>query len=385
VSRLYLDHAATSYPKPEVVWKAVEHYQRHLGTAVGRGGYDSSQRVGHLVQRARYRLAELFRAESPERISFGFNGTDVLNQALHGLLRPGDRVVTTQLEHNSVIRPLQDLRQRLGIELIRVPATPQGSLDIDAFRVALECRPRLVAMLHASNVSGAILPLADLAALARQAGALVLVDAAQTAGHVPIDLGTLPIDLLACSGHKGLLGPLGTGVLYLRPGIEEQLRACRQGGTGTASEAEEQPTTLPEKLEAGNHNAPGLCGLDAGVGWVLERSPHWLHRHERELTEQLSEGLRHLPGMTLYGPAGDQDRVGVLSLTLCGWDPQELATTLDQSFGIEVRAGLHCAPGIHRALGTLSGGGTVRISVGPFTTPTDIEAVIAALSQIAGA
>jgi selenocysteine lyase/cysteine desulfurase len=240
-------------------------------------------------------------------------------------------------------------------------------------------------MLHASNVSGAILPLADLASLSRQAGALVLVDAAQTAGHVPIDLGTLPIDLLACSGHKGLLGPLGTGVLYLRPGIEEQLRACRQGGTGSASEAEEQPATLPEKFEAGNHNAPGLCGLDAGVGWVLEQSPQMLHQHERGLIAQLREELRQLPGMTLYGPSGDADRVGVLSLTLAGWDPQELAATLDQSFGIEVRAGLHCAPGIHRALGTLSGGGTVRISVGAFTTGEDVSAVIAAFRQITSA
>ena len=384
MSRLYLDNAATSYPKPPAVWEAVEHYQRHLGTAVGRGGYETSQQVGHRVLRARQRLAELFRAESPERITFGFNGTDVLNQALHGLLQPGDRVVTTQLEHNSVIRPLHDLRNRLGIEVTSVPATPQGTLDIDRFRTALACRPRLVALLHASNVSGAILPLADLAHLARQAGALVLVDAAQTAGHVPIDLGTLPIDLLACSGHKGLLGPLGTGVLYLRPGIEEQLRACRQGGTGTASEFEEQPSTLPEKFEAGNHNAPGLCGLDAGVSWVLEQSPHRLHQQERELTAQLIAGLQSLPGVTLYGPPGDEDRVGLLSLTLAGWDPQELAATLDQSFGIEVRAGLHCAPGVHRALGTLTGGGAVRISVGPFTTSDEIEAVISALSQIAG-
>lgn len=385
VSRLYFDNAATSYPKPPAVWEAVEHYQRHLGTAVGRGGYETSQRVGQIVQRARYRLAELFRAESSDRIVFGFNGTDVLNQALHGLLRAGDRVVTTQLEHNSVIRPLHDLQHRLGLEVTRVPANAQGGLDIDAFREALACRPRLVALLHASNVSGAILPLADLATLARETGALVLVDAAQTAGHVPIDLGTLPIDLLACSGHKGLLGPLGTGVLYLRPGIEEQLRACRQGGTGSTSETEEQPSTLPDKFEAGNHNAPGLCGLDAGVGWVLERSPQSLHQHERELTAQLIAGLRDLPGVTLYGPLTQEDRVGVLSLTLSGWEPQELATTLDQSFGIEVRAGLHCAPGAHRALGTLPGGGTVRLSVGAFTTPTDVEAVIAAIGQIAGA
>ena len=385
MSRLYLDNAATSYPKPATVWEAVENYQRHLGAAVGRGGYNTSQTVGHIVQRARYRLAELFRAESSDRIVFGFNGTDVLNQALHGLLRSGDRVVTTQLEHNSVIRPLHDLQHRLGIGLTQVPATTQGGVCIDAFREALACRPRLVALLHASNVSGAILPLADLATLAREAGALVLVDAAQTAGHVPIDLGTLPIDLLACSGHKGLLGPLGTGVLYVRPGIEEQLRPCRQGGTGSASETETQPSTLPDKFEAGNHNAPGLCGLDAGVGWVLEHSPQSLHQHERDLTAQLIAGLRDLPGVTLYGPPADEDRVGVLSLTLSGWDPQELAATLDQSFGIEVRAGLHCAPGAHRALGTLAGGGTVRFSVGAFTLPTDIEAVIAAVGQIAGA
>ena len=385
MARLYLDNAATSYPKPAAVWDAVDQYQRHLGAAVGRGGYSSAIHVSAIVDRCRARLAELLRAESPGQICFGFNGTDVLNQALHGLVRPGDRVLTTELEHNSVIRPLRDLEQRLGATVTRVPATPTGSIAIETFRAALAIRPRIVVLLHASNVSGAILPLADLATLARESGALVVVDAAQTAGHVPIDLGTLPIDILACSGHKGLLGPLGTGVLYVRPGCEEHLRSTRQGGTGGSSEDEDQPSALPMKFEAGNHNSPGLCGLEAGVDWVLKQSPRELYRRECNLISQLAGGLQSLPGLRLHGPPADQPRVGVLSITLEGWDPQELATTLDQAFGIEVRAGLHCAPGAHRALGTFASGGTVRFSVGPWTTSADVDSAIEALTQITGA
>jgi len=384
VARHYFDNAATSYPKPTAVWDAVDQYQRQEGAAVGRGGYASTIRVSAIVDRCRTRLAELFRAESPSQICFGFNGTDVLNQALHGLVQPGDRVLTTELEHNSVIRPLHELHQRHGVTVIRVPATAIGTIEVDTFREALACRPRVVVLVHASNVSGALLPLADLATLARDAGAIVVVDAAQTAGHVPIDLGELPIDVLACSGHKGLLGPLGTGILYVRPECADRLQTTRQGGTGSDSEDDEHPSLLPSKYEAGNHNAPGLCGLEAGVNWILQRSPGQLHRHECALVSQLIGGLQTLPGLTLHGPPVEHPRVGVLSITAEGWSPQELATTLDQAFGIEVRAGLHCAPGAHRALGTLSFGGTVRFSVGPLTTSDEVELVINALSEITG-
>lgn len=384
VTRIYLDNAATSFPKPETVYVAVERYQRTLGAAVARGGYSSAVTVSGGVARCRARLAELFHAESPDRFVFGFNGTDVLNLAIHGLLRAGDRVVTTQLEHNSVIRPLTDLRERLGIHVTVVPATANGTVDVDRFREALAGGARLAVFSHASNVSGAILPIADLGAVARAAGAFVLVDAAQSAGHVPVDLGLLPIDLLACSGHKGLLGPLGTGVLYLRPGMEEHVRSVRQGGTGSASEDERQPASLPEKYECGNHNAPGLCGLEAGVNWLLQQGVETLHRHEQQLVRQLGMGLQSLPGVRLTGERLDQDRVGVLSVSVDGLEPHDLAAILDESFGIEARAGLHCAPGVHRALRTIQNGGSLRLSVGAFTTASAIEETIDAFRQITG-
>jgi len=265
-----------------------------------------------------------------------------------------------------------------------VPGTPEGTVSVDAYRAALQPATRLAVFLHASNVSGAILPIADLADAARESGAVVLIDAAQTAGHVPIDVGTLPIDLLACSGHKGLMGPLGTGVLYLRPGIEEHLRAARQGGTGSASEDDRQPSELPDKYESGNHNAPGLHGLEAGVDWVLRQGVARLHAHETEQVRRLGEGLARNSGLRVWGAPLSHDRVGVLSISLDGYDPHDLAAILDQTFGIETRAGLHCAPGAHRALGTLSSGGTSRLSVGPFTTDDHIAATVAAFRELTG-
>lgn len=383
--RIYLDNAATCFPKPEAVYAAVERYQRHQGAAVGRGAYRTSLEVSGIVARCRKRAAELLGAESPERIIFTANATDGLNLALHGLLRAGDHVVTSAIEHNSVLRPLRTLRDRLEIEVTYVPADGRGLVDPEVFRRALTPRTKLVALIHASNVSGAIQPIADVGRIAREAGALFLVDAAQTAGHLPIDLGALPVDLLACAGHKGLLGPLGTGLLYVRPGVETRLDSVRQGGTGTSSEDDRQPESLPDKYESGNLNAPGLAGLEAGLAWLQERTVAEVARHERDLTGRLLAGFAEIPGITVYGPSIDEPRVGVVSLNLDGCDPQELSAILDQSFGIEARAGLHCAPGAHRALGSFAVGGTLRLSVGPFTTDADIDAAIAALGQIAGA
>jgi selenocysteine lyase/cysteine desulfurase len=221
--------------------------------------------------------------------------------------------------------------------------------------------------------------------MARAAGALFLVDAAQTAGHLPIDVSRLPVDLLACAGHKGLLGPLGTGILYVRTGLEEHLRSVRQGGTGTNSQDDHQPNTLPEKYEAGNHNVPGLFGLEAALAWLEERTVVTVSQHERQLTARLLDALTGLPRLRVYGPKSIDERVGVVSLTLEGMDPQELAAVLDDSFGIETRAGLHCAPGAHRCLGTFAGGGTLRISPGAFTTEADIDAVVDALRSITSA
>lgn len=380
--RIYLDNAATSFPKPAAVYEAVDRAQREVGAAEGRSATRAATDVHRVVERCRQRTARLLGAERPEQIIFTFNATDSLNLALHGLLRPGDHVVTSAIEHNSVLRPLRHLADR-GVTVSYVPADSEGRVNPDDVKCALQPRTRLVALLHASNVTGAIQPIDQFGEIARLAGVLFLVDAAQTAGHVPIDVSRSPIDLLACAGHKGLLGPLGTGILYVRPGVEEHLQSVRQGGTGTNSEDDRQPDRLPDKYEAGNHNVPGLFGLEAALGWLEQRTVADVSRHEGQLTARLLDGLAKVARLRVHGPKAVEGRVAVVSVSLEGMDPQELAAVLDDSFGIETRAGLHCAPGAHRCLGTFSAGGTLRLSPGAFTTEAEIDAALAALRQIA--
>jgi cysteine desulfurase family protein len=382
VPRIYLDNAATSFPKPPGIAEAVVRAVHDEGAAEGRSATRAALRVHEVVARCRQRVARLLGAPSAERIVFTFNGTDSLNLALHGLLRPGDHVVISAIEHNSVLRPLRYLRDR-AIEVTSVPVDQHGRVRVDDVKNALRKETRLVALVHVSNVTGAIQPIDDVGEMARAHGAFFLVDAAQSAGHIPIDVSRSPIDLLAAPGHKGLLGPLGTGILYVGPGVEEQLESVRQGGTGSHSEDDRQPERLPDKYESGNHNVPGLFGLEAALAWIEERGVQEIGRHERELTEQLVAGLAPIKGLRIYGPRSPEERVGVVSLTLDGFESQELATVLDTSFGIETRAGLHCAPGAHRSLGTFAGGGTLRMSVGPFTTADHVEATLAAFRALA--
>lgn len=381
--RIYLDNAATSWPKPDAVYQAVDRYQREIGAPAGRSAYEEAMSVGKLVDDSRLAVARLIGASDPRQVIFAFNGTDALNLAIHGLLRPGDRVVTTVAEHNSVLRPLRDREQRGEVEVVRVGCDPQGLIRIDELQAALKQNTRLVAVTHASNVTGTLQDIETIGRIAHQQGALVLIDAAQSLGHVPIDVSRLPIDLLAAPGHKGLLGPLGTGLLYLRPGMEQELAPLRQGGTGTRSEEDTQPLDLPERYESGNLNAPGIVGLGAGVRWLLDRGIARQREHEIDLTQRLYDGLREIPGVQVYGPSNPEQRVGVVSITLSGYDPQELALVLDSACRVQVRAGLHCAPLMHRSLGTLAGGGTVRFSLGAFTTSDEIDTAIRAVSEIA--
>ena len=382
--RVYLDNAATSWPKPEAVYEAVDRYQRECGAAVGRGATRKSGAIQRIVDRCRERVARLLGARSADSIVFGFNGTDALNIALHGVLRPGDHVVTTAVEHNSVLRPLRELQSRIGIEVTRAPADGRGVVDAAAIEEALTRPTALVAITHASNVTGAIQPVAEVVRLARQHGAVSLVDAAQSAGHLPMDVDALGVDLLASPGHKGLLGPLGTGVLYVRPVIADRVRSIRQGGTGSRSESDRQPEQLPDKYESGNHNAPGLAGLEAALGWIESQGGAGaLRAHEVQLVELLMSGLSDVPGVRVYGPREPESRTGVVSVTIEGFDPQDAAAILDESFGIETRAGLHCAPGAHDSIGTAAGGGTVRLSPGAFTTREQIAAAVAAIGEIA--
>ncbi len=383
VARIYLDNAATSWPKPECVYDAADLYLRDNGAPGGRGGYAEALEANQIIERARRGVARLIGAADPRQVVVTFSGTDSLNLAIRGVVRPGDHVVTTVCEHNSVLRPLRALTDAAGVEVTYVPCDAAGFVSPDDVRAALRPQTRLVSVVHASNVTGAIQPIAEIGALARKHGALFLVDAAQSLGHVPIDVAQFDVDLLAAPGHKGLLGPLGVGVLYIRLGIERQMEPLRFGGTGTQSDEDRQPAELPEKFEAGNHNLPGLAGLAAATAWMAEQSVETIDARHRSLTERLLSELRQLDGITIHGPQTADGRTSVVSVTLAGYDPQEVAALLEASHGIQCRAGLHCAPRMHDALGTAVGGGTVRLSPGYFTTEEDIDAVVAALQDAA--
>lgn len=380
--RIYLDNAATSFPKPESVYAAVERYMREVGAPAGRGGYAEALEADRIVQRARLAIARLFHVHDPSRFVFTFNGTDSLNLALYAVLKPGDHVVTSSLEHNSVVRPLAHLRERLPIDITELAVGTSGVIDPDDVARAIGPRTRLVAITHASNVTGALQPVEEVARLARSRGVLTLIDGAQTAGHVPLDLSRSEIDLFAASGHKGLLGPLGTGFLYIRKDLEQHLSPWRCGGTGTHSENPHQPLSLPDRFEAGNLNLPGLAGLAAAAEFLNTRSVAVIAEHLEALTHQLLTGLETLPGLRTHAPQRGKLHTSVISLSVDNWDPRELATVLDQSFGIQARAGLHCAPGAHRPLGTLDQGGTLRLSPGPFSTAEEIATTLNAFEQL---
>lgn len=384
MDRIYLDNAATSWPKPETVYAIVDRYQRELGAAAGRSAYHEANEVARLVSDARRRVAELFHVGDPRQIVFTCNATDSLNLALHGVLRPGDHVVSSVAEHNSMLRPLRALQDSRDVQVTLVGCDASGIVDPDDVRRALRRETRLVALLHASNVTGAIQPIAEVGRLARAHGALFLVDAAQSAGHLSVDVDALNVDLLAAPGHKGLLGPLGTGVLYVRAGIERELVPTRQGGTGSHSDSVLQPTEMPDRYEPGNHNVPGILGLGAGVAYLQQRGLTDVRGHDRELTAQLLERLSAIPAVTIFGPREPDQRVGVVSISIAGYEPQELAMMLDTAYRIQVRAGLHCAASMHRALGTAAHGGAVRMSLGPFTTAEHIASAGEAIEQVCG-
>ena len=381
-TRIYLDNAATSWPKPPAVYDAMDRYHRELGAPAARGGYSEAAEVDRLIGICRSRIARLIGSEDPQRIVFTANGTDSLNLALHGVLRAGDHVVTTTAEHNSILRPLRELELHHQVHVTRVRTAENGVIDPADLEIAISSQTKLIAVTHASNVTGALQPVAEIGQLARKHGVLLLVDAAQSLGHVPIEIEGIGIDLLAAPGHKGLLGPLGTGILYVRQGVERELRSLKQGGTGTQSSNDLQPESLPDKYECGNMNVPGILGLSEGVDFVANSGVESIRQHELALAGRLRDGLAAIPQVTLYGPSEPRDVVGVVSAIVDGYDSQELAAALDSAYRIQVRPGLHCAPLMHRCLGTSERGGTVRFSVGPFNTVEDVEAAIGAVREI---
>ena len=381
---IYLDNAATSFPKPEVVYQTLDRFARTSLANPGRSGHKMAMEAERTLDDARLALNRFFNGESPDRWVFTLNCTDALNMAIKGTVNSGDHVITSDLEHNSVSRPLRRLEKEGVISLTRVESH-DGYIDPDDVRKALTPKTRLVALTHAANVLGTVQPIEAIAPIVREAGALFVVDAAQSAGVVPIDLRATAIDLLAFPGHKSLYGPTGTGALYVGPRARTQIRPWREGGTGGDSKTEIQPEMLPYYLEGGTPNVLGVAGLAAGLAWVVERGPETNRRHEVDLLQRVVDWAEGSPdGWKVAGRWEPETHVGALSLVVPDptvFHPQDLAASLDSSFGIAIRPGLHCAPYCHTRLGTFPDG-TVRLSPGPFNTVDDIDALLAALSEI---
>ena len=375
---IYLDHAATSWPKPPAVLAAMSAAMADVGGNPGRSGHRMAMRAGEIVYECRESLARLFHIADPLRIAFTANATEALNLAIKGLLQPGDHVVFSSMEHNAVWRPLNAMAAR-GVDLTVAEAGADGIVPPQAIADALRPGTKLVVLTHASNVNGALNDVATVGAIARAHGALFLVDAAQTAGCVPIDVDRMNIDLLAFPGHKGLLGPQGTGGLYIRAGLT--LAPMKEGGTGSLSHLPTVPEFAPDRYESGTPNTPGVAGLNAGVKHLLACGVENVRQHEMELCERLRRGLEPLPGIRLFGPHDAIKRTGIVSLVADGWDCEELAAVLDQDFDLACRAGLACAFLAHRTQGT-DATGTLRLSLGVSSTREDIDAAVAALRAL---
>ncbi len=379
---IYLDNAATSWPKPPGVAEAMTHFVTEVGANPGRAGHRRAVEAGRTVYAAREAVATLFHASDPLRVVFGQNVTEALNLALRGILRPGDHVVTSSMEHNSVMRPLRAL-ERDGVAVSVVPCSPAGTLDPDDLEAALRPDTAMIVLNHASNVVGTLLPVGEAGAIARKHGIPLLVDVAQTGGAYPLDMEALGIDLLAFTGHKSLCGPMGTGGLIVGPGFDaHRLRPLKRGGTGSRSEWEEQPEFLPDACESGTLNVPGLAGLEAGVRWVLDRGVEAIRAHEEALTQRLLDGLLGIAGVTLYGPQDVDRQVAVVSFSIDGLDPAEAGLRLDDEYGILCRVGLHCSPAAHRTIGTYPTG-TVRFGLGAMSTSGDVDAALVAVRTLA--
>jgi cysteine desulfurase family protein len=368
-SMIFLDNAATSFPKPESVYRFMDSFYRKAGVNPGRSGYDLCMEAGELLDDTRKLLTRFFNGTDSNRLCFTYNATDSLNLAIFGLLAEGDHVVTTTLEHNSVLRPLYHLSKFGGVVVDYVPFDGAGYVDPEEIGRRFRLETKLVVVNH------------EIGRICRERGILLVVDASQTAGQQPIDVQADFIDVLAFTGHKSLLGPTGIGGLYVREGVT--IRQTRAGGTGVRSADRLHLEEYPYRLEYGTPNILGAAGLHAGVSWIQEQGIHVIADHERALTSQLREGLKTIPGVFLYCQDGPDKRVSVLSFNIPGWEAADAGTMLDIDFQIACRTGLHCAPLVNEQLGTTKIKGTVRFGIGPFNTESDIRSALQGVAEIA--
>ncbi len=378
---VYLDHAATSWPKPPEVATAMMNALQHSGANAGRGNHSMAMGAGRVLVRTRGMLAELFAVANAQDIAFTHNTTMALNMGIRGTLQAGDHAIATMTEHNSVRRPLEYLRRTQGITIDYLQVNKEGQLDLRELQNAFRHNTKMVICSHSSNLLGSILPIGDIGDIAKSKGAVFMVDAAQSAGSLEIDVVSMNIDLLAFPGHKGLLGPQGTGGLYISPQLD--LEPLMHGGTGSQSENSEQPSVRPDRYEAGTQNTVGIAGLMAGVQKVKSIGTNVIHEREWVLTQLLMEGLAEIPGIRLLGPDKGAPRTGIVAFVIAGQESAEIAHRLDREYNIAVRAGMHCTPLAHKAVDTLESG-AVRASVGYDSTEHDISRMLAAMEELYG-
>lgn len=375
---VYADHAATSWPKPPGVLRAMAAFLEEAGANAGRSGHRLAVEASRRVYAARRDVARLLGIRDESRVVFLPNATWALNLALYGLLEPGHHVITSSVEHNAVARPLRDLESR-GVAVTRVACDSAGRLDPADVRRAVTPRTKMIVMTHASNVTGTLLPAAEVGEIAREYGLLFLLDAAQTAGCYPLHVEELGVSLLAFTGHKSLLGPQGTGGLFIGQGVVP--RPLARGGTGSFSHLDTQPVELPDAYESGTLNGAGIAGLGEAARFLLARGVEEVRRHELALTSRLLKGLESIPGVRVYGPRRAEERVAVVSFRVKGLDPARAGELLDTEFGILVRVGLHCAPWAHRTVGTFPEG-TVRVSLGYSHTDEEVDRIVEAVAKL---
>jgi cysteine desulfurase/selenocysteine lyase len=376
---VYLDNAATSYPKPDVVYREMERCMREYCANPGRGGHQMSLASGRAVIEAREEISKFFNIPDSMQLCFTKNATEALNIAITGLLKHGDHVITTSMEHNSVLRPLKTLERDEGVELTIICGNELGEVDVDEVKKAIKRNTKLIVCTLSSNVNGVMLPVKELGRLASEKGITFLVDASQGAGVVKIDVNDLNIDMLAFPGHKSLLGPQGTGGLYVKRGIA--IKPLMKGGTGSSSEILFQPETMPDYLESGTLNTPGIVGLCSGIKFINSCGLDNLRFYKYMLLKRLIEGIKEIKGAILYSPIDINRNTGIAAMNFKGIDSNEICYRLDRQYNIAARAGLHCAPLAHKTLGTANTG-IVRFSIGCFNTIEDIDYTLEALKSI---
>lgn len=378
---IFLDNGATSFPKPEEVYTFMDNFYRNFGVNPGRSGYDLCMETGELVETTRKMLMKFFNGKDPNRLCFSYNATDALNLIINGMLKKGDHAITTTIEHNSVLRPLYHLYKYNGVEVDYIPFNGKGFVDPDDFPRRIRKNTKLIIVNHASNVIGTIQPIKEIGEHCKERGIPFVIDASQSAGKIPVDIEEMNVDIVAFTGHKSLLGPMGIGGLYVREGIE--IKHTRAGGTGVRSAVRTHLDEYPYRLEYGTLNVLGVAGLYAGVKWIEKKGLNNIHNNEMKLTTMLRDGLKDIEGVTLYCQDDLSDHISILPFNVNGLEALNTGTILDVDYNIASRTGLHCAPLVHKQLGTDKIHGAVRFGIGPFNTEEHINTAIKAVREIA--